>query len=379
MKETLTGRQRILKTLAGEPVDRVPMDLGVHFSTGISVFAYHNLRKYLGLSTDSIEMIDMVQMLARVDKDIRQRFHLDTVLLNPKWPNPHRWNIKDEYEFIIPGSAQPEYHEDGRWTIQIGNDLQTLLPGGYFMEGGWPDFYAMDPDEKLKLFAAEARKLREEEDLFTMYMGFNGFFDGLEFACDMITDPDECIALNEKRLKDQIAAFDKVNKAMGPYIDSIEVNSDLGTQNNLMCRPEDYEEICAPYLKEFCRHVHETSDIKVFMHSCGSIIKALPMIVDCGVDIINPVQISASDMDPKVLKEQFGGKINFWGGGCNTQQILNNGSPEDVKKNVKELMDVFKPGGHFVFNQVHNIMGDIKPENIVAMFDTAYENSFYNE
>lgn len=377
MKETMTGRQRILNTLEGKPVDRVPIDLGCHFSTGISGFAYYNLRKYLGLDTDHIEMIDMVQLLARVDTDIRRRFHIDTILLNPPWPSPKRWQIRNGYTFTIPDTANPILHKNGKWTVQMGEELLTLLPGGFFMEGGWPDFYGLSKEDKLSLFAQRARQLREEEDLFTMYMGFNAFFSDLDFACDMITDPEDCIAYNQRLLQRQIEEFDRVNRAMGRYIDCIEVNADLGTQNDLMCRPDDFREICAPYLKAFCKYVHETSDIKVFMHSCGAISKALPMIVDCGVDIINPVQISAVGMDPQILKEQFGSRITFWGGGCNTQQILNYGTPEQVRENVIELMQAFKPGGRFVFNQVHNIMGDIPPENIVTMLDTAWEHSFY--
>ena len=164
---------------------------------------------------------------------------------------------------------------------------------------------------------------------------------------------------------------------MGKYINAIEINSDMGMQSGPLCSPASYEECCFPYLKRFCRHVHETSDIKIFLHSCGSIEPLLPYVVEAGVDALNPVQISAAGMDPKVLKEKYGDKICFWGGGCNTQSVLNLGTVEDVKRNVKELVDIFKPGGGFVFNQVHNIMGDIKPENIVAMLDTAYENSWY--
>jgi uroporphyrinogen decarboxylase len=113
------------------------------------------------------------------------------------------------------------------------------------------------------------------------------------------------------------------------------------------------------------------------MHNCGSIKPLIPILIDCGIDVLNPVQISADNMDPGELKNEFGDKICFWGGGCNTQKVLNIGTPEDVKENVSMLVNIFKPGSGFVFNQVHNIMGDIKPENIVIMFDTAYEESFY--
>jgi uroporphyrinogen decarboxylase len=123
--------------------------------------------------------------------------------------------------------------------------------------------------------------------------------------------------------------------------------------------------------------VHQNSDLKIFLHCCGSMKPFIPSLIESGVDIINPVQISAANMDPEALKREFGDKMTFWGGGCNTQQILNNGTPEDVRKNVRELVRIFKPGGGFIFNQVHNIMGDVKPENVVAMLDTAYEESFF--
>jgi uroporphyrinogen decarboxylase len=111
----------------------------------------------------------------------------------------------------------------------------------------------------------------------------------------------------------------------------------------------------------------------------GSIEPLLGTIADCGVDVINPVQISAENMDPAQLKARYGDKLTFWGGGCNCQHVLSGGTVEDLKRNVAELMSVFKPGGGFVFNQVHNIMGDIAPEKIVAMLDTAYENAFYED
>ena len=164
---------------------------------------------------------------------------------------------------------------------------------------------------------------------------------------------------------------------MGGYIQAIAINSDLGTQNNVMCNPDVYAELCAPFVKDFCDFVHRNSDCKVFLHSCGSIRRVMPILIDCGVDIFNPVQISAQGMDPTELKKEFGNKATFWGGGCDTQNILGTASPEQVRKNVRMLTEIFKPGSGFVFNQVHNIMGNVSPENIVAMLDEAYEQSWY--
>lgn len=373
----MISRERVKKAVKHQPTDRMPIDLGMHFSTGISVFAYWNLRKHLGLSTDHVEMIDCIQMLAKVDKDIIDRFHVDTILLNPSWNKTYRWNPRGEYEFHVPETFQPERKEDGGYVVNFHNQSMYMPTGGYFFDGDWPDFYDLAEDDKIALFAKEAEKIYKTTDKYTMLMGFASYFYDIEFACDMLLEPEKCKELNEKKLAEQIAYFDKVNKAMGKYINCIEVNGDLGTQNALMCTPDSYEEICYPYLKRFCEHVHNTSDIDVFLHSCGAISDAIPMIVDAGVDILNPVQISANGMDPNMLKETYGQKICFWGGGCNTQTILGKCTPDEIKSHVKDMIDIFKPNGGYVFNQVHNIMGNVPPENVVAMFDTAYENSFY--
>jgi uroporphyrinogen decarboxylase len=163
---------------------------------------------------------------------------------------------------------------------------------------------------------------------------------------------------------------------MGGHIQAIAINSDLGSQIGPLCRPALWEELCAPFVKAFCDFIHQNSDLKIFLHSCGSIQEFIPALIECGVDIFNPVQITAENMDPRELKQKFGDKVTFWGGGCDTQRVLNMKTPEEVSANVRELIRIFKPGGGFVFNQVHNVMGDVKPENIVAMLDTAYEESF---
>jgi uroporphyrinogen decarboxylase len=151
----------------------------------------------------------------------------------------------------------------------------------------------------------------------------------------------------------------------------------MGMQSGPFFSPDCFEQFVMPYMKEFNHIVHENSNIKLFLHCCGSIKPLIPGLIEAELDILNPVQISASDMDPAELKAKFGGKLTFWGGGCNTQNILGFRDEETVRKNVKELSTVFKPGGGFVFNQVHNIMGNVPPQNIVAMFDEAYKNSFY--
>ena len=425
----MTSRERVYKAIRRQPVDRMPIDLGCHFSTGISVVAYWNLCKFLGYDISNIEMVDCVQCLARVEDIVAERFHIDTVLLNPPWADPWRWTMRAPYTFTVPDTFRPQLRADGAWVMTVGgangggdrldgnsgddgsgggdgggsgnsggggdgksdangggahlgdangHASHLMMPaGGFFFDGSWPSFSNLRHSDNMRLYAERAKRLYEETDRFTMYMGFGAYFDGLDFACDMLTDPDKCKAQNEEALRSSIEHYDDVNRMFGRYIGAVVVNSDLGMQTGPMCSPASYEEVCYPYLKRFCDHVHATSDLKVFLHSCGSVAKLLPLIVDAGVDILNPVQISAADMDAGALKAAFGDKLTFWGGGCDTQRVLWASPPDEIVAHVRGQIAALKPGSGFVFNMVHNIMGNVPPENVVAMLDTAYEESWY--
>ena len=377
-KETMTRRERVLAAIEHREADRVPIDFGVHFSTGISAFAYKRLREHLGYEADIVEAPDYSQMLARVERDVLERFHSDTILLNPPAKKTHLWNARDDYKFLLPESIKPELKNNGDWIISR-NEQSTRMPvGGYFFDGDWirADEYA-DEDEQIKSYTASAEKIFKETDYFTMQMGFSGYFHGIDFACQILTDPDEAIELQEQVFKDNMERAKKMLDTYGKYIQSIEVNSDLGAQHAPFIRPELYEEFCMPYLKRFNEFIHNNSDIKIFMHCCGSVEPLIPYIIEAGVDALNPIQISASNMDPAALKEKYGKQICFWGGGCDTQYMLPKATPDEIRTHVRDLVRIFKPGGGFVFTQVHNIMGNVPPENIVAMFDTAYEESWY--
>jgi uroporphyrinogen decarboxylase len=378
MRETLSSRERVYKALNHEEGDRYPIDLGMHFSTGISVFAYYKLREYLGLSTDSIQLADTVQMLARVDEDILERFHCDTVLLNPPFKKLREWRPRKDYRFLIPEQWNPVI-EDGYYVVRRGDAAMRMPPEGFFFDGAWLQAKDYPDEENLKYFCGEAERVYRETDKFTCLMGeFNAFYTGLEMACDMLTDPEKVIAENKARLKSQTEKFFRILNYRGGHIGCIEINADMGMQSGPFFSPDCFEQFILPYLKKFNHTVHENSDIKLFLHCCGSVKPLIPGLIEAEVDILNPVQISAANMSPAELKREFGDKITFWGGGCNTQNILGFSDEETVRQNTRELTGVFKPGGGFVFNQVHNIMGNVPPQHIVAMFDEAYKNSFYS-
>lgn len=379
-KETLSRRERVRRAIEHKPVDRMPIDLGCHYSTGISAFAYFNLRKYLGLSTDNVEIVDPGQFLARVDGDVLDRFHLDAIVLHPGYPQTHRWNPRGDYNFIVPAAFQPRLQPNGAYHIYSDEhpERRSIMPkNGFFFDGdGGVDMWQLSSTEWWRLFTREAERIHKETDYFTMCCGFPGFFGDIDECCMMYTDPEEFIALNEKRLIYARERFTQMRRWLGDSADSIELNGDLGTQSAPYVSTDVYEQCTYPFLKQFCHEVHESSDIKTFMHCCGSMQQYIPYLIDAGVDVINPVQISAANMDPTDLKTKYGDKIAFWGGGCNSQYVLGTGTPEEVRQNVTELCSVFAPGSGFIFNQVHNVMGNVPPENIVAMLDCAYEQSF---
>lgn len=384
-KETMRSRERVIRTLNHEQVDRIPIDLGSHMSTGISMFAYWHLREHLGLSTGNIRVPDMVQCLAYVDPDILERFHCDCILLEPPFKSTMRWNPRKNYVFTIPAAANPKQAENGDWIITHPEGSMRMPDGGLFFDGAWlSDWGSGSEDERIALYAREARRIFEETEYATNLVGYSHGLGLNDYGAGRIddailagTDPQALHARREKSLADSIRRMGRIIDAFGQHIQLVTLADDMGSQQGPMCSPGYIAEFCMPYYKRFCAFVHAHSDIKVFLHNCGSIKPLIPMLIDAGIDVLNPVQVSADNMDPQELKDEFGRKICFWGGGCDTQNVLGTGTPQAVADNVRRLAGVFKPGGGFVFNQVHNIMGNVPPENIVAMLDTAYEHSFY--
>ncbi len=165
--------------------------------------------------------------------------------------------------------------------------------------------------------------------------------------------------------------------AIGEYIQLIQMGDDLGTQTATMLSPELYRRVVKPRHAKQYKYICERSDVHVFLHACGSCYDIMGDLVDEGVEVLNPVQTSAAKMDPRRLKKEFGDKLTFWGGGCDTQQMLPNATPDEIERHVRERIEIFAPGGGYVFNQIHNVQADVPPENVVAMFDAAFKYGKY--
>ena len=195
------------------------------------------------------------------------------------------------------------------------------------------------------------------------------------FLMDLFLQPDEVARLLDALVEHHMATLEKVCNAVGDVVDIVKFGDDLGTNQGALMPAETYHELFYPRHKAMCDYVKSHSRMKILLHSCGSISLLLPDLIRAGFEIINPVQINARDMDPAFLKREFGRDVTFWGGGVDTQSVLNNGTPEQVREQVLRHLAIFSEGGGYVFNTVHNIMPDVPPENIVAMFDAVNEFS----
>jgi uroporphyrinogen decarboxylase len=210
-------------------------------------------------------------------------------------------------------------------------------------------------------------------------MEFIWFQTGLvRFLTDMVLDPEFIRRIVEKSLTIQLKIIDNFLREVGEYLQVVVINGDLGTQQGPLLSPKLYREFLLTYEKGIVQFVRERTKAKIFRHTCGSIHKLLPHILQTGIDVLNPVQVSAENMDPDQLKREFGNQVSFWGG-VDSQSVLCQGNTEDVTEEVKKRIRQFAPGGGYVLGSVHNIQPDVKPENIVALFQAARKYGKYGK
>lgn len=385
-KETMTSRQRVQLALGHQTPDRVPIDLG-GFQTGIHKGAYAALLQYLEVS-DSITIMDPVQQLARPCEDVLRRFHVDTRYICAHGPDSFRggiaqnrrdgrlWHdLRDEFGIVwsMPDDQQMymdvSYHPLAQATAR---DVAAYP----FPKGNDPTRFTGVRDQALKL--------RGETD-YAICTGIGGvvyefcwYMRGLEqWFIDMIENPAFCEALLDQTLQYWKDFYTGFLGQVGDLVDVVMIGDDLAGQRGPLFDPSFYRRVVKPRQKALVQHIKRLTKAKVWYHTCGACAAYIPELIDNGVDIVNPVQIGLQDMDPASLKEQFGSRICFWGGGIDSQHVLPFASPDEIREHVQRNMAAFKPGGGYVFNNVHNIQHGVPPENVTALFDAAYEFGFY--
>ena len=386
-RETMTSRERVLKALNHQVPDRVPIDFG-GFQTGIHKKAYTELLDHLSID-DDLAILDPVQQLARPCEELLERFHVDIRYVLAHGPDSFKggieqntrqgrlWHdLKDEFGVVWSMPDDQQLYMDISHHPLAGASAKDLADYP-FPKGNDPTRFTGVREQALKL---------RNQTPYAVSTGIGGvvyeicwYMRGLErWFVDMIENPAFCEALLDRTLKFWLGYFDGFMAEVGDLIDVVMIGADLAGQSGPLFSPDFYRKVVKPRQKKLVRHIKSLTKARIWYHTCGCCFEYIPELIDNGIDILNPVQIGLANMEPETLKEKFGRQIVFWGGGIDAQHVLAFAKPAEVREHVRRNVETFKPGGGYVFNSVHNIQAGVPAENIVALFDAAYEFAFYD-
>ena len=415
----MNSRERVLAAINHQEPDGLPVDLGATPSSGISVLAYSNLKQHLGMQQGSTRVYDVVQQLAQPEELLLDRLGIDVLDIgrtfnerDADWRDvdlpyaPRGKASRAQYPAWFKPLAQP----NGAWDAfdAQGTRLASMPQGAAFFDqtcfpylDGYPDDFddlsrqmgkvhwsglvhspwdhAGEADFWQQLRSRALALRQTSERALVIVAGCNLFEWGTflrrmdHFLMDLVDDQRNVERLLDALLERHLQTLEKVCQAVGDVADILRFGDDLGTDQGPFMSPKTYRKLFKPRHQQLTAYVKAHSQMHPFLHSCGSIYRLLPDLVEAGYEIINPVQTNTRDMQPERLKREFGQALTFWGGGCDTRQVLNNGTPAQVKDDVRRNIEILAPGGGFVFNTIHNILPDVPPENIMAMFEAVNE------
>ncbi len=367
----MLGRERALRALHHQVPDRIPLDLGSTNCTTMTKVAYDNLKKYLGIEKSARFMMENFQIVF-IDEEVLQILEIDTRGIHPQ-PVFFK-KVVDERTYFNEFGIKYHMPEDGLYYDMVehplsGKSVEELK------DYEWPD-----PTRTMDLSGVRerAKNLKESNQyLLVGDMIDTGIFEpcwylrGFEnFLVDLLTDLDFVTTLLEGMYNYQLKRYSLFLQEAGEFLDVVFVGDDLATAESVIMSPKTYRDIIKPYHKEYFKNLKKLApQAQLLYHSCGSIFSFIPDLIEVGVDILNPVQVSAQNMDTKILKEMFGSKLSFWGA-IDTTRVLPRGSKEEVKEEVRKRIDDLGPEG-YVLTSVHDIQPDVPPENVVTMFEEA--------
>ncbi len=387
MKQTMTSRERVTKALNHEIADRVPIDLG-GFQTGIHKRAYAELLTKLGI-TDKITTLDPIQQLAKPSEEVLKRFNVDIRHVCAHSPDSFKGRIKQN---IRNGKLWHDFKDEFGviWSMPDDHQLYMDISHHPLADATVDDIadYPFPDGSDLTRFTGVrelALQIRNETP-YAISTGIGGvvyeycwYMRGLErWFMDMLENTDFCEALLDQILNFWLDYYTGFMAEVGDIIDVVMTGDDLAGQHGPLFSPDFYRRFVKPRHKKLIRHIKSLTSAKIWYHTCGSCTEYIPNLIDNGVDILNPVQIDADNMDPHNLKDTFGKDIVFWGGGIDSQHVLPFAKPDEIREHVRKNLEILKPGGGYVFSNAHNIQAGVPAENIVAMYDAAYEFGFYN-
>ncbi|MHB0955339.1 MAG: uroporphyrinogen decarboxylase family protein [Pirellulaceae bacterium] len=398
----MKSRERVLRAIHHQAADRVPIDVGGTRQSGIAASTYHQLKQRLGLHTPT-RVFDLYQMLAEIELPVIERLGGDVIglyrpdvafgILNEDW---RPWTLFDGTPVEVPAGFQPHQEADGSLVIvRQGEPIARMPQGGFYFDrlekfpgAAHVDLDGYQPplltDRQCAHFRAQSRFLYDNTDFAIVaplgppYELFYGLGTG-DFENWMMTlacEPDYVHRLYECLVTAWIENLKRFVDAVEDRVQILQICDDFGTQQSLFLSVDMYRRLVMPHYQRGLEWIHAQTDMKVLLHSDGAIFPLLPSLIETGVDILNPVQTSAAGMDPVELKQQFGSQLTFWGGSLDCQKTLPYGSVDEVTAEVQRHVEVFAPGGGYVFTSVHNVQAQVPPENVLAMYDTALKFRF---
>ena len=415
----MTSLEQFKKTINHIQPDKVVMDLGATAVTGIHVSVVENLRKHYGLESRPVKVIEPYQMLGEVDDELIEAIGLDVVRA---WSKTDMFGIDHSegyapfktfwgQEVLLPLKYQPIFDSNGDLIVYPKGDTSVLPSGkmpktGYFFDSiirqepiddnnlnvddNLEEFELLKPKD-LEYWAAKTKEARATgKAVIATFGGLalgdialvpapflknpKGIRDISEWYMSTIMRSDYVKSMFDKQVEIGIENLKNLKNAVGNNIDAVFIcGTDFGTQTSTFCAPEQFNDLWLPYYQRINNWIHENTEWKTFKHSCGAVESFMPLFIDAGFDIINPVQINATGMDPQLLKNKYGKDLVFWGGGIDTQRVLPYEKPEVVKAETLKLIEIFNKDGGFVFNTVHNIQANVPTENVVAMIEAVNE------
>jgi hypothetical protein len=414
----MTSKERVVATLNHRQPDCIPMDFGGTAVSGVHVTCVAALRDHFGLEKRPVKVHEPYQMLGLVEDDLKGAMGLDVDGVFPRktmfgFPNRdwRPWRTYQGLEVLVSDDFRVTIAPNGDTLIYPEGDT-TAPPSGRMPAGGHffdtivrqepIDEERLNPEDNLEEFG-----LISDEDLEHLTVSVEeashsgravianyggtafgdialvpapflkhpkGIRDIAEWYMSTASRRDYIHAIFGRQCEFALANLERIHARVGGAVDAVFLcGTDFGTQTSTFCSVRAFRELYFPYYKRINDWIHANTSWKAFKHSCGAVEKLIDPFVECGFDILNPVQCSATGMAPEHLKSTYGDRIVFWGGGVDTQKTLPFGTPEEVREEVLSRCEVFGKGGGFVFNSIHNIQAETPTENIVAMLDAVRE------
>lgn len=411
----MTSKKRLLDALNHKETDKIPLDFGATTVTGMHFSCVAALREYYGLEKHPIKVYEPYQMLGLIEDDLRQALGIDTEGVGGRknmfgipisdWKE---WRTDSGATVLIPGGMNMTKDGEGNHYIHPCGDTSArpcakMPKNGYYFDAisrqePFDDIEDLDPNDNLEEFSYTTDEVLDEftEDIKKAYntgrgvvVSFGGTAlgdialvpgltlknpkgvrDVAEWYMATATAPDYVKYVFDKQTDIALENLAKLKERAGDMIDVLFIcGTDFGTQISTFCSTDTFRNIYMPFYKKVNGWIHENTNWKTFKHSCGAIEPFIPLLIESGFDILNPVQCSATGMDPVLLKQKYGKDIVFWGGGVDTQHLLPFGSPDEIREQVKSRCEIFGRDGGFVFNSIHNVQAGTPTENLVAVFE----------